>query len=188
VASGDESVRAFVALELDSALQSRIGELQLELEPGLAGIRFVSPAATHLTLRFLGPTTKQQVAGLEPRLQAAAAACPPLDARVRGLGTFPGHGSPGVLWLGLELPGEGDALQTACEQAARELGFEPEARPFRPHLTLGRWRERARRPTLPEVDLGATRLGWLTLFASELRQGGARHTPLVRLALGGPPT
>ena len=40
-------------------------------------------------------------------------------------------------------------LQRACERAARAAGFEREERPFRAHLTLGRWRERAARPDLP---------------------------------------
>jgi 2'-5' RNA ligase len=184
MAGESESVRAFVALELDAALQAGLAELQNQLKPGLGDIRFVSAATTHLTLRFLGATTTEQIERFEPRLRSAAAACPPLDARVRGLGTFPGHGSPRVLWLGLELPPPAFELQRSCEQAARDLGFEPEERPFRAHLTLGRWRERARRPTLPEIDLGTTRFEWLTLFRSDLRQEGARHTPLVRQALG----
>jgi 2'-5' RNA ligase len=178
-------VRAFVALELTAALQERIAELQTRLRPGLGDVRFVSAATTHLTLRFLGPASSGQVEALAPRLRAAAAACPPLEAGVRGLGTFPGHGSPRILWLGLELEQPGHELQRACERAAREAGFEAEPRPFRPHLTLGRWRDRVRRPPLPDADLGRVRLEWLTLFRSELCQEGARHSPLVRAALGG---
>jgi 2'-5' RNA ligase len=179
----DAGVRAFVALELETALRDRIAELQERLRPQLRGIRFVSAATTHLTLRFLGKTTKAQVGALEPMLRAAAAACPPLEAAARGLSTFPGHGSPRILWLGLELPEAGLALQRACEQAARAAGFEAEPRAFRPHLTLGRWRERVPRPTLPDADLGRARLEWVTLFRSELRQEGASHTALVRAAL-----
>ena len=57
-------------------------------------------------------------------------------------------------------------------------------RPFRPHLTLGRWRDRAPHPELPAVDLGTTRLETLVLFESDLRPGGAVYTPLARFALG----
>jgi len=53
----------------------------------------------------------------------------------------------------------------------------------RSSLTLGRWRERARRPALPAIDLATTRLERLTLFESELRQEGPRHTPLVSVPL-----
>ena len=112
------------------------------------------PEGIHLTLRFLGDTSPTQVETLRPRLAAAAALCPPAEARVAGLGTFPERGSPRVLWLGLEVPPPLLDLQRACERAARAAGFEREERPFRAHLTLGRWRERAARPDLPPADLG----------------------------------
>jgi 2'-5' RNA ligase len=63
--------------------------------------------------------------------------------------------------------------------------FPPEERPFQPHLTLGRWRERASRPALPEgVDLGDAHLESLVLVRSEMQPGGARYTPLARFTLG----
>jgi 2'-5' RNA ligase len=98
---------------------------------------------------------------------------------------FPERGSPRILWLGLEVPPPILDLQLACERAARTAGFEREERPFRAHLTLGRWRERVPRPDLPTADLGSTRLDTLVLFRSELRSSGAVYTPLARFPLGG---
>jgi 2'-5' RNA ligase len=177
--------RAFVAIALDPALHEGIGHLQARLGPGLAGIRLVRPEGIHLTLRFLGDTSPTQVEALCPPLAAAAALCPPAEARVSGLGTFPGHGLPRVLWLGLEVPPSVLDLQKACEKVARAAGFEREERPFRAHLTLGRWRERAARPELPAADLGVTRLETLVLFRSDLRSSGAVYTQLARFPLGG---
>ncbi len=177
-------VRAFVALELEEDVRLAMGELQKQLRPRLAGIRFVRPEGIHLTLRFLGATSAAQVARLRPVLAEAAAACAPGEARVAEVGTFPERGSPRVLWLGIDLPPRMLELQQACEDAARRLGFEPETRPFRPHLTLGRWRDRAPNPELPAVDLGPTRLQTLVLFESRLRPDGAVYTPLARLGLG----
>ena len=183
--SSDSGVRAFVALELDTRLRQALGELQERLRPTLGGIRLVRPEGIHLTLRFLGHSRPEQVEALAPRLADAARACPPLEVRVRGVGTFPERGSPRVLWLGVELPPTALELQRACERAARDARFEREERPFRAHLTLGRWRDRTARPELPETDLGLTRLESLVLFRSELLKGGAVYTPLARFALGG---
>ncbi|HEY6099419.1 MAG TPA: RNA 2',3'-cyclic phosphodiesterase, partial [Anaeromyxobacter sp.] len=116
---------------------------------------------------------------------AAAAACPPLEIAVRGLGLFPERGSPRVLWLGLEMSAAAARLQAACEAAAVAAGFEPETRAFHPHLTLGRWRDRARRPALPDVDLGSAHVGELVLYRSDLRATGAVYTPLDVFPLGG---
>ncbi len=177
-------IRAFVALGLADALHEAMNTLQQQLRPRLAGIRFVRPEGIHLTLRFLGDTSPARLDELRPLLAEAAVACAPGEARVAEIGTFPERGSPRVLWLGVDVPPQVLELQRACERAARRLGFEPEARAFRPHLTLGRWRDRCERPALPAVDLGATRLDTLTLFESELRSDGAAYSPLARFALG----
>jgi 2'-5' RNA ligase len=182
--SGDASVRAFIALELDPSLRQALGELQQRLRPTLGGIRLVRPEGIHLTLRFLGQASPGQIQAIEPPLATAARSCPPLEARVEGVGTFPDHGSPRVLWLGVDLPPPASLLQAACERGAVEAGFEPEERPFRAHLTLGRWRERSARPALPEAELGPTRLDSLVLVRSEMSKGGAVYTPLARFALG----
>ena len=182
--SADGSVRAFVALELDERLRDALGALQQRLRPTLGAIRPVRPEGIHLTLRFLGQVRPEQVTALAQRLSAAARACPPLEALVKGVSMFPDRGSPRVLWVGVELPPAAKELQRACERAARDVGFEPEPRPFRAHLTLGRWRDRAARPVLPASELGPTRLESLVLFRSETAQGGAVYTPLARFALG----
>ena len=184
--SAPGGVRAFVALELDPRLREAIGELQARLRPRCGGIRMTRPEGIHLTLRFLGDTSAAQIDTLRPLLAAAAADCPPAEARVAELGTFPERGSPRILWLGLDVPSAVFDLQRACERAARTAGFEREERPFRAHLTLGRWRDRAPRPDLPPADLGPTRLETLVLFRSDLRPGGAVYTPLAQFALGRP--
>ncbi|HSD28708.1 MAG TPA: RNA 2',3'-cyclic phosphodiesterase [Vicinamibacteria bacterium] len=179
-----DHVRAFIAVELDARLREAIAELQARLRPRLGPIRLVRPEGIHLTLRFLGSTTPEQIETMRPLLAAAASACPPAEMPVTGLGTFPERGSPRVLWLGLEAPPCIHDLQRACTRAALEAGFEKEDRPFKAHLTLGRWRHRGPRPELPPADLGATRLETLVLFQSQLRPGGAVYTPLERFALG----
>jgi len=75
-------------------------------------------------------------------------------------------------------------LQRACEAAAVAVGFPPEERPFRPHLTLGRWKDRAPRPELPAFDLDPLPVAEIVLYESDLGPAGAVHTPLARFPLG----
>ena len=169
-------MRTFIALEIPLPTRNAIGALMETLRPKTAGLRYLAPETVHVTLRFLGEASEEQIACLSPKLAAAAAACPAADVRLAGVGTFPDHGPPRVLWLGLELPAAMLALQRECERAAVACGFAPEPRPFRSHLTLGRWRDRARRPDLPPVDLGIVRLDTLVLYRSQLTPKGAIHT------------
>jgi RNA 2',3'-cyclic 3'-phosphodiesterase len=177
------SVRAFVALEIPLVMRERIGALVESLKPELPGLRWLSSDTYHLTLRFLGPSSPEALAALAVTLRAAAAACPGARARVAGLGVFPSARAARVLWLGVALPPPLVALQAACEAAARGAGYPAETRPWRSHLTLGRWRDPWRYVPLPLADAGEVRLDRLVLFQSELRPGGAAHTPLLELPL-----
>lgn len=177
-------MRAFVAVPTPAALVARLVALQSELRPRLAGVRLVRPESIHLTLRFLGETKAEQARDLEGRLRDAAAACPRATAPLTSLGLFPEGGAPRVLWLGVALSEPALTLQHACEAAAVAVGFPPEERPFRPHLTLGRWKDRARRPELPAVVFDPLPVEEIVLYLSDLAQGGAVHTPLTRFPLG----
>jgi 2'-5' RNA ligase len=177
-------MRAFVALEIDEALRERLGLLVEELRPRLRGATWVRAEGIHLTLRFLGAISEAQAAAMRAALARAAAACPPSDAPTTGLGTFPERGSPRVLWVGLTVAAPILELQRECEAAAAAAGFPAERRAFAAHLTLARWRERAARPTLPDLELGAASLRVLSLMRSELRPGGAVYTPVARFPLG----
>jgi 2'-5' RNA ligase len=65
--------------------------------------------------------------------------------RLAGAGTFGARGRPGVLWVGIESTVDGSAERLgaaagAVARAARGAGVAVERRPFRAHLTVGRWR------------------------------------------------
>ena len=186
------TISAFVALELPKALQAAFTREIARLGETIPGVQWLDSRRMHLTLRFLGWTTRERLKALEPHLAAAARACPRVDATVSGLGTFPASGRARVLWVGIDLPQSGVSLQAACEAAALECGFPPERRGFQAHLTLGRWKEPARRPALPDLDLGATRLERLVLFRSEPAKGevalpGVRRAITVYAPLAGFP-
>jgi 2'-5' RNA ligase len=181
----EKAIRAFVAFPLAEDVRRDVAATIRHLAPSLPDVRFVRDEGVHVTLRFLGWTRAQTLVALEAPLRAAAAACPPLDVKVGGLGLFPERGAPRVLWLGLGMPAAASALQSACEKAAVAAGFEPESRAFHPHLTLGRWRDRARRPALPDLDLGWAHVHELVLFRSDIRPSGSIYTPLAVFPLGG---
>jgi 2'-5' RNA ligase len=198
VALTEERLRCFVALEIGEPMRARIAALTGELRERAPGVRWVRPEGVHLTLRFLGSTTTRQVDALRPVLARLARECAPAEAHVRDLGVFPERGRPRVLWLGLTVPESVMALQAECERAARAAGFAPETRPFRAHLTLGRWRDdepsmRRSRPgpspagaDWPAGDLGPTWLDTLVLFRSRPGPGGSVYTPLASFELGEP--
>ena len=178
-------MRAFLALALADATRERLPALTAGWSAAVPGLRLVPPANAHLTLRFLGASTPTQIDRVSTLLAPAAAACPAGSATASGLTLFPPRGSPRVLALVLELPAGLAALQRRCEDAALQAGFAPEARPFRPHVTLGRWSGRAPRPALPPLAPFAVPLGRVVLYRSDAGPRGVAYTPLATFALAG---
>ena len=71
----------------------------------------------------------------------AVAGTPPMTLRLVGGGRFGSLRRPQVIWTGLD--GDVAALVELAERlrvAVRRVGLPVEDRPFRAHLTLGRWR------------------------------------------------
>lgn len=105
--------------------------------------RWIPPGRWHLTLLFLGTVAADRVPLLLAAAAPAVAAAPAMTLRLAGGGRFGSPRRPQVLWVGLD----GDvrpltALARALADAARTLGLPVEDRPFRAHLTVGRWRPR----------------------------------------------
>jgi 2'-5' RNA ligase len=103
--------------------------------------RWTPPDRWHLTLLFLGSVPADRVAGLTAALGAAVPPTPPMTLRLAGGGRFGSRRRPQVAWAGVD----GDVgplaeLAGRLAAAARRLRLPVEDRPFRAHLTLGRWR------------------------------------------------
>jgi RNA 2',3'-cyclic 3'-phosphodiesterase len=99
------------------------------------------PDRWHLTLLFLGRVADDRVPPLVAAAAPAVAAAPPMTLRLAAGGRFGSVRRPQVAWAGLD----GDVrplvdLAGRLAAAARGLGLPVEDRPFRAHLTLGRWR------------------------------------------------
>lgn len=182
----------FVAVELPQHVKERLAAVVAELSTCRADVRWVGVDALHLTLKFLGSVDARAVGGVEAALKRVAGAARPTPGRLRGIGSFPHPSRPRVVWAGVETDGPDLAeLHGALDGAMGELGFERETRRFHPHVTLGRVRSPRGLKGLREAlrghegfDAGRFDIDALTLFRSELRRDGARHTVISEHLLG----
>lgn len=196
-------IRAFIAAELTATLRGRIGDLQQQVKGELtrelrrrapdARIQWVRTESMHVTVKFLGDVTEDSVKDIEQALRQVARGRATFTVEVGGLGVFPGARAPRVLWLGLA--GEIDrltALAQALDEALAELGYPRERRPFQPHLTLARIKDRGREvgQALDEtgllahrMTLGTLEVTALSLMKSDLTPTGAVYTRLVKVEL-----
>jgi 2'-5' RNA ligase len=190
-------LRTFIAIELPAeihdALAAAISALRTTDTVAARSVKWVDSRSIHLTLKFLGDTPASSLEAIGCALAAAANTSHVLPLCLGRAGCFPSVRQPRVLWVGVS----GDLedltkLQAAVERSVSPLGFPGEARPFAPHLTLGRVRDDA--PTDVRQRMGAAvqalrlpalrfRAASISLMRSELRPGGAVYTRLAEAIL-----
>ena len=134
-------MRAFLAILLDpplrDALRACVRALQAAHPP--ARLRWVGDEQHHLTLHFLGEISAAQTEAVTRTLAAIPPPGMPLSLTLGGLGAFPNLNRPATLWAGGQDEGGRIAdLAARHGRALKTLGFEIDARPFTPHLTLAR--------------------------------------------------
>lgn len=146
-------------------------------------VKWVRPENIHLSLKFLGDVDEARERELREALQRAAGTRRephPLTLQITGFGVFPDYHRPHVLWAGVTPDPALELLQHGVEQAFAPLGFPTEARPFRPHVTLGRSARDARprhftglEETLAGMDFDTTiTVAEVDLMQSTLQPGG----------------
>ena len=132
-------IRCFVALTLPAGLREEVAGHFAREGRRVAGVRWVSAANMHLTLRFLGEVDAGLLPAVGGALDTAVAGRGAFRLRLHGAGAFPSADRPRVLWVGVgEGAGEASGLAASVAAALAPLGFAPDPRPFAPHLTVGR--------------------------------------------------
>jgi RNA 2',3'-cyclic 3'-phosphodiesterase len=183
-------MRAFIAIDLVPEIKEHLLAVVRDLQAARADVRWIGAGGMHLTLKFLGEIDQARAARVKETLAAVASRFRPFPLRLEGTGAFPDERSPRVLWAGCAAGPELAALQREIEAALEAEGFEREARPFTPHLTLGRVKgpgridramsELSRRR---EEVFGAMTVGKIVLFESLLRPQGAEYRAVFEAVL-----
>lgn len=182
--SRPDSIRSFVAIELDDETRAAVVRLQVHYRQQLgSAVRWVRPEGIHLTLVFLGSVAGARLQALDPALQAVGTQTPAFVLRLGSLGAFPSVTRPRVLWVRVTDAGATLAvLQRGLHVACQTQGFAVEKRAFAPHLTLGRVVAPLAGPLLlplqPEGTAPSLEVRSFALMRSELLPSGARYTRL----------
>ena len=139
-----ELVRSFIAIELPADVRAELASIEEKLKVRRHPfVKWVDPENIHLTLKFLGSVSGETIPEIVEAMSLVAQPVSPFTLQIGGTGAFPNWQRPQVVWVGVggEM-GRLTTLQRELEAALSPLGFPPESRPFSPHLTLGRLRER----------------------------------------------
>ncbi|MCP4681954.1 MAG: RNA 2',3'-cyclic phosphodiesterase [Desulfobacterales bacterium] len=187
-------IRSFLAFKLPGDIKDMVSRISREVRRYSLDVRWVNVDNIHLTMVFMGNVRTERLEGIEKAAKKACRRYGPFEIHLKDVGFFGGKRNPRVLWIGMG----GDLkrlskFRGALHRHLKPFGVKEEKRPFRPHLTIGRFRKGARSNVdLDEItakyqglDSPVCPLEELVLFKSELKPGGAVYSGLNSWALVG---
>ncbi len=186
-------MRAFVAIDLPEALQDALAQAQSKFRSTLPrsaeredDARWTRPEGIHLTLKFLGEISSEQLEKVKQALEVIKR-FEEFPVAVKGFGFFPDARRPRVLWAGAEAPPALAELAGRVEDAMGRLGFPRENRPYAPHLTLARFKLSRPQPELQsliareaDLSLGRFAVSDFYLFESKISSSGAVYRKVAQ--------
>jgi RNA 2',3'-cyclic 3'-phosphodiesterase len=170
------AMRLFIGIPLSPTVAAELAALRRRLERPGENLRWSAPESWHITLQFLGASSEPQYDCVLAGLGAIHAT--PVPVHLEAPGFFQ---RAGVFHVGVRTTPELLALQRAVLAATAGCGFEPEDRPYSPHITLARNRGRedgirGLKPRLgPAPELPGFTATELLLYESHLGPQGSRY-------------
>ena len=182
---GSPRARLFLALDLPQDTRQGLAGWRDQVLAGRDDLRPVAPEALHVTLVFLGYRPEKEIPAIAEAAFGALRGLPAATLAAAALLPVPKR-RPRLFALDLEdAEGHCTAIAEAASAALEAARFyEPEKRPFWPHVTIARVKRGARAAPLeaePPGDPFAA--GLVTLYRSLLSPRGARYEPLEQLTL-----
>jgi 2'-5' RNA ligase len=192
-------MRLFIAFDIPDEIRQRITRFVESLQRYAPDANWVKPGSYHVTLKFIGEKSPDDVEQLKGVLTGISGS--PVRIVFRGFGFFPNPNSPRVFWAGMEHDDFLPQLANAIDQACSELRIPREEHDYRPHLTLARGGSGSPRPKrgeranpklkhlaeklqgFPVPDFGTMTAQEFFLYESKLSPAGAQYSKLERFAL-----
>jgi len=134
-------IRSFLAFELPVEIREQIRVISKELKKMALPVRWVKVDNIHLTILFLGSVDEDTIGDIKEKVNVAVKEFSAFKTKLNAVGAFPHWKRPRVIWIGLNGDiGRLSNLRNELQEELKVLGFIPEKRPFKPHLTLGRFK------------------------------------------------
>ena len=139
-------MRLFIGINFPDDIRSALHAAMHPLRTAAPEIRWVDAPRIHLTMKFLGEHSEEAIPPLVDALARTASRYDPIPLELGGLNAFPNLRQPRVVWLGVKADPKLELMHHDVETACAALGHPVDGRAYRPHVTLGRARDRANDP------------------------------------------
>jgi 2'-5' RNA ligase len=194
-------VRIFVAIDIDDAVRGTVTRFLDGVRGFAPDARWVQPESLHVTLKFIGEKSEEEVGEIKRGLETIAADT--FEITFRGYGFFPSARAPRVFWIGIEGGPKLTSLAAGVDETLARFDIAKEEHAYTPHLTLARGaggsgsprrlkhdhpnsgfqRLQEKLAPLPAPEFGTMTAREFFLYRSQLSPGGSKYTKLAGFRL-----
>ncbi len=178
-------IRSFIAVDInDPAIAKKVEDVEKKLMGVQAAVKWIDPKIVHVTLKFLGDISPAQIDPIFEVMKGVG--FKPFEIHISNIGCFPNMNRPRVVWVGIkEGKEELEALYSQLNLKLKPLGFRPETRRFRAHITIGRVKGKkgihelaGQISRMKDLEIGIQRIESLKLKKSTLTPKGPIYETL----------
>ena len=182
--------RTFIALKIHP--EPKLLDLYKEMQDTLfdEAIKWVESMNLHLTLKFLGDTSAEQIEKVKEILNNISHHFYAFQFVLKGVGYFKSNGQPRILFTSVVDSGPMQQLFSDLDISLAKAGFEREGRGFKPHLTLARikfLKDKKQFYSLvekfKEFEIQTVNVSEIIYYQSILSSAGPKYIPLKKVQL-----
>jgi 2'-5' RNA ligase len=183
-------MRAFIAIDLPSNIKGEISKIQDKLKTNLARVNWIKAQNLHLTLKFLGQISPEQLDAVTRIITEISQTTVTFKIRLDDLGVFPNLHDARIIWVGIKQDTQLKQIVRLLETKIADMGIAKEKRDFSAHISIGRIKSgKVLKPSDLEKELNKEKndvisanlefdTGGITLFKSTQGLGGPIYTVL----------
>ena len=182
--------RTFIAIKINPKAKLLEAYTKLRNELKNEKIKWVDGDNFHVTLFFLGETSEEQISIVKGMLDKLITSHEAFEMNLQGLGVFKNIHKPRVLWAGIRNYEPLKEIKESLDHEMKDLGFTPDNREFKPHLTLARIKWIEDKNKLEHLilehqdeDFQKTAIEQVIFYESTLKQTGPVYTPIGKFPL-----
>ena len=187
-------MRAFIAIDLPIEIKKALLKTQQKLKTESLKASWVKPENLHLTLKFLGEISFEQLNEIKQIIRDITKSTSGFKIKLESLGAFPNLHAAQIIWIVTKQPPlELKQIAQQLETRISETGIPQEQRAFSAHITIARIKNQLNssdlKKTLDKVGSDVEKANWefdckeITLFESTLSSEGPTYTALDQFNL-----
>jgi len=181
-----EKIRSFIAIEI--GYNEKIKQLFNDIKNTGAIIKLVEPENIHITLKFLGDISDDNIKDIENIMKNSLVGIKPFQFNLEGIGVFPNQKYIKIIWIGINNSEILEKISKRINEKIYSIIPENKQQKFIPHITICRVKSSKNKEKILEIvdkyknyKFADIIVDTIKLKKSELTSKGPIYSDIIKL-------